>query len=404
MKRSLEALILVDLQNDFLPGGALPVPEGDQVVPLANRLQPHFPIVVASMDWHPANHKSFASQHPGRRVGETIQLAGMPQVLWPDHCVQDSSGAAFAPDLYTGSLDHIVHKGVDPDIDSYSAFFDNGRRRDTGLADYLRSRSVDGVYIMGLATDYCVKATALDAAALGFTTFVIEDACRGVELKPGDCRRALDEMERAGVRRVTTARWLDPVERQRHLDEETSVIHEGRFVRLVARRGWEFAARRGTRGVVAIVAVTPDRHVLFVEQYRWPVARRCLELPAGLVDDTAAAAGESFESAVKRELWEETGYEAGSVCPIAELVPSAGLTSETTWIYLATDLERTGSGGGTEDEAILVHHIPWDDATRWLAQRAADGYLVAASLYAGLWLAAEKLRWPIDIRPPDTGA
>jgi nicotinamidase/pyrazinamidase len=193
------ALILVDLQNDFCPGGALPVPQGDQVAAVANRLQPRFDLVVATQDWHPAHHASFAANHSGRRVGEQIDLEGLPQVLWPVHCVQGTAGAEIVAALDRSRIARVFQKGTDPRIDSYSGFFDNGRRKATGLGDYLRERGAAEVCVCGLATDYCVKFTALDAAALGFRTRVIEDACRGVDLQPGDARRALAEMRAQGI-------------------------------------------------------------------------------------------------------------------------------------------------------------------------------------------------------------
>jgi len=195
----MKALLLVDIQNDFLPSGALPVPEGDAVVPVANALLPHFPLVVATQDWHPANHGSFAANHPGRQPGEMIELGGLPQLLWPAHCVQGTPGADFAAGLETARFTHIVHKGIDAEIDSYGGFFDNGQRRDTGLADLLQARGVNEVYTLGLATDYCVKYTALDAVRLGFTTFLVADGCRGVNLRPDDVANAIAEMQAAGV-------------------------------------------------------------------------------------------------------------------------------------------------------------------------------------------------------------
>lgn len=201
MKR---ALILVDIQNDFVPGGALAVKDGDKVVPVANRIQPAFDLVVATQDWHPANHGSFASQHPGRKPGDVIDLNGIAQVLWPDHCVQRSKGAEFHPQLDRTRIAKIFQKGVDPAIDSYSAFFDNAHRRGTGLVEYLESQGVTTIYIAGLATDYCVKFTALDARTLGLETSVIEDACRGVNLQPGDSAAAIDQMRAAGVHVVTS--------------------------------------------------------------------------------------------------------------------------------------------------------------------------------------------------------
>ena len=198
------ALVIVDVQNDFMPGGALPTLRGNEVVPVINRLQPQFEVVVATQDWHPANHGSFASNHPGRKPGEVINLAGLEQILWPDHCVQGTKGAELDPDLVRSRIQWIVRKGTDPSIDSYSAFFDNGRRKSTGLEDELRKNGVSDVYLCGLATEYCVLWSARDAVRLGFRTHVIGDACRGVELERGDIERAFDEMRSAGVDVVTS--------------------------------------------------------------------------------------------------------------------------------------------------------------------------------------------------------
>lgn len=198
----MRALLLVDLQNDFMPFGALPVIGGDSVVPIANALIPRFSLVVASQDWHPAGHGSFASNHPGSSAGDVIDLAGVPQVLWPDHCVQDTPGASFHSALDIAGIDHVVRKGTDPDVDSYSAFYDNDRRKDTGLAAFLEAHGAEDLVIMGLATDYCVRATVLDACGLGFAVTVIEDGCRGVEVSSGDSQRALGEMRSAGARVV----------------------------------------------------------------------------------------------------------------------------------------------------------------------------------------------------------
>ena len=195
----MRALLLVDIQNDFVPGGALPVPDGDAVVPVANALTPRFGLVVASQDWHPPGHGSFASAHPGRTPGEVVDLGGVDQVLWPDHCVQNAPGASFHSALDVGGIDHVVRKGTDPGIDSYSAFFDNGHRKDTGLAAFLREHGVDEIVVCGLATDYCVRATVLDAMGLGFGVTVIEDGCRAVDLAAGDGERALGEMRSAGA-------------------------------------------------------------------------------------------------------------------------------------------------------------------------------------------------------------
>jgi nicotinamidase/pyrazinamidase len=204
----MNALVIVDVQNDFCPGGTLAVPEGDQVVPAINRLQPHFNLVVATQDWHPANHGSFAANHPGHTPGDVIDLHGLRQILWPVHCVQDTPGAEFHSGLDRSRIAQVFHKGVDPNIDSYSGIFDNGHRRSTGLAEYLKSQGIGDLYIAGLATDYCVKFTALDALELGFRTHVIEDACRGVNLNPEDDVRALNAMREAGVEIVTAREVL----------------------------------------------------------------------------------------------------------------------------------------------------------------------------------------------------
>ncbi len=201
----MTALIIVDLQNDFLPGGALAVPSGDEVIPVANRLSSEFELVVATQDWHPPNHGSFAVNHPGRKPGDVIDLNGIEQILWPVHCVQNTSGAAFAAAFETSRVERVFHKGTDPGIDSYSTFFDNARRKSTGLGDYLKQRGVRSVYVLGLATDYCVKFSALDAVDLGFQTFVVEDGCRAVALRPGDGARAIEEMKTAGANVVHSA-------------------------------------------------------------------------------------------------------------------------------------------------------------------------------------------------------
>jgi nicotinamidase/pyrazinamidase len=195
----MKALIIVDLQNDFLPGGALPVPQGDQVIPLANELPRRFELVLATQDWHPPDHGSFAANHPGKKPGDHVILDGIEQILWPVHCVQNTHGAEFASAFDKSRIAHVFHKGIERNIDSYSTFFDNAHRRHTGLAHYLRKRSIKDIYLMGLALDYCVKYSALDARQLGLNTRVILDGCRGIDLKPGDIDRALEEMKQAGA-------------------------------------------------------------------------------------------------------------------------------------------------------------------------------------------------------------
>ncbi len=204
----MRALILFDIQNDFLPGGALAVPQGDEVIPVANRVIPNFPLVIATQDWHPADHGSFAANHAGGQVGETIDMDGLDQILWPVHCVEGTAGAEFSSALKTNLVQKVFRKGTDSKIDSYSGFFDNARRQATGLGDYLKDRGVNEVFVMGLATDYCVKFTALDAADLGFTTFLIEDGCRGVNLQPEDVSKAIQQMRTAGVTVLTVEKTL----------------------------------------------------------------------------------------------------------------------------------------------------------------------------------------------------
>lgn len=192
------ALILVDIQNDFMPDGALPVPGGYDVVPVANMVKDEFELVVATQDWHPANHGSFAANHVGTEPGQLIDLDGLEQILWPVHCVQDSDGAKFVDGLHTDGV-RVFQKGTAVNIDSYSGFFDNGHRQETGLGQFLKGQDVEQVYVCGVATDYCVKFTVLDAVELGFETYLIEDGCRGVNLNEGDVDRAIEEMRNAGV-------------------------------------------------------------------------------------------------------------------------------------------------------------------------------------------------------------
>ena len=204
----MNALLVVDIQNDFLPGGALAVPEGDRVIPIINQLTDHFDLVLATQDWHPPNHASFAANHPGHKPGEVIDLDGIPQILWPVHCVQHSSGSAFSPQLRTDRFAKIFQKGTDPKIDSYSTFFDNAKLRSTGLDDYLRNREVEEIFICGLATDYCVKFSVLDSRTLGFRSHVIEDACRGVNLRPDDSQQAIEEMRAVGASIIDSGQIL----------------------------------------------------------------------------------------------------------------------------------------------------------------------------------------------------
>jgi nicotinamidase/pyrazinamidase len=194
-------LVVVDVQNDFIPGGALAVPQGDEVVPEINRLAARFDDVILTQDWHPRGHASFASSHPGKKPFETVELPYGSQVLWPDHCVQGTAGAAFHPDLNLTKAQLVLRKGRHRDIDSYSAFLEADRETTTGLAGYLKERGFRKLYVCGLATDFCVAWTALDARAAGFDTTVIEDACRAIDLD-GSLARAWTEMAAAGVKRA----------------------------------------------------------------------------------------------------------------------------------------------------------------------------------------------------------
>lgn len=195
----MKALLLIDIQNDFMPGGALAVPGADEIIPIVNNLMPQFDLIVATQDWHPADHGSFAANHPGKSVYDQIDLDGLPQTLWPVHCVQNTDGASFAPGLDTRRITRVFTKGMNPRIDSYSGFFDNGHRASTGMSEWLKAQNVSELTIAGVATDYCVKFTVLDALKEGFRVNLIAQACRGVNLLPGDVARALEEMQAAGV-------------------------------------------------------------------------------------------------------------------------------------------------------------------------------------------------------------
>ena len=195
----MKVLIVVDIQNDFLPGGSLAVGQGDEVIPIINQLMDKFELVVATQDWHPAEHGSFASNHKGRKPGDQIELFGLNQILWPDHCIQNSSGAEFSRELNVSSIDKIIQKGTDMLIDSYSGFFDNGKKKDTGLDGYLKENKVETVFVVGLATDYCVKYTAMDAKELGYRTFIVPDATRAVNLHKNDFEKSIEEMLTLGI-------------------------------------------------------------------------------------------------------------------------------------------------------------------------------------------------------------
>jgi nicotinamidase/pyrazinamidase len=192
----MNALIIVDVQYDFLPGGALAVQEGDAVIPVINNLQQKFDLVVATQDWHPPNHKSFASQHYNKNVFEEITLNGLPQVLWPDHCIEETIGANFSDELEGKNIEAIFRKGMESDIDSYSGFFDNGKKKATGLGAFLKGRGVSSIFVAGLAADYCVYFTALDGLELGFQSTIITDATRAIN--PDDFANKLEIFKSRG--------------------------------------------------------------------------------------------------------------------------------------------------------------------------------------------------------------
>ena len=195
----MRALLVIDVQNDFCPGGALAVPGGDEIVPVVNELIDGFDHVLLTQDWHPEGHHSFASSHDGKEPYDTVEMPYGKQILWPDHCVQDSAGAAFHPELNTTKAELILRKGFRPEIDSYSAFFENDQETPTGLTGYLRERDIDTLYLAGLAADFCVKWSALDGRDQGLAIHVIEDATRGIDTN-GSLDRAWQEMDEAGVR------------------------------------------------------------------------------------------------------------------------------------------------------------------------------------------------------------
>lgn len=197
-KKTVKTLIITDVQRDFLPGGALGVSGANFIVATINRLIPHFDHVVAVRDWHPPGHVSFASAH-GKRVGEIFKAGKIEQILWPDHCVQETRGAEWADELKTDRIEATFSKGTDPAVDSYSAFFDGQRHRSTGLADYLKKHQLKDLYFVGVATDYCILYSVLDALELGFKVTVILDACRSINRRLGDEQRAIDAMKKKGA-------------------------------------------------------------------------------------------------------------------------------------------------------------------------------------------------------------
>lgn len=199
IKTRQNALIMTDIQLDFCPGGALAVNEGDQIIPVVNAIAAKFDKIIATQDWHPADHLSFAANHPGKNIYDMVELGGVPQVLWPPHCVQGTPGAGFHPDLDLRPVDLIIRKGTNRGIDSYSAFMENDKKTQTGLEGFLKGLGITQLFFTGLATDYCVFYSAVDAVNLGFEVFVILDACRGVDVPANNVENAKQDMARQGI-------------------------------------------------------------------------------------------------------------------------------------------------------------------------------------------------------------
>ncbi len=194
-----KALVVVDIQNDFCPGGALEVTQGDEIIPIVNRIMISFNKIIATQDWHPQNHQSFASNNEGSAPYDVINLGVTEQVLWPDHCIMGTTGSEFHKDLHTDHFDLIIRKGQHREIDSYSGFLENDKITETGLRGYLQGLELKTIYIAGLATDYCVFYTAIDAVNYGFNVYLIEDACRGIDVPENNIKNSLESMKKAGI-------------------------------------------------------------------------------------------------------------------------------------------------------------------------------------------------------------
>jgi nicotinamidase-related amidase/8-oxo-dGTP pyrophosphatase MutT (NUDIX family) len=390
---SKRALIIVDLQPDFLPGGPLGVPGGTEIIAIVLELMSRFEIVVATQDWHPRDHGSFAANHPGRSPGEVIDLHGLQQILWPVHCVQASDGAQLVPQLRAREteLDAVFRKGTDPQIDSYSGFFDNGHRKSTGLAQWLAERGVSSVAVCGLALDYCVKFTALDALELGLETYLIRDATRAVNLQPGDDARALEAILAAGGKVIDSAAVLgEPVAAMRPTNQtfpEPELIAEGKWLRLLRRGRWEYAQRTVGGTAALIVALTEADELILIEQARPAIAAMCIELPAGLVGDNAGSEHEAPELAAARELEEETGYAPTRLEQVAHGTSTAGLSDERLIFFVADRVKKVGPGGGDAHEDITVHLVPLAEVEAWLHAQQLAGRVIDLKIWSGLYFA-----------------
>jgi nicotinamidase/pyrazinamidase len=383
------ALIIVDLQPDFLPGGPLGVNEGDRIISTVLDSMAHFDLVVATQDWHPREHGSFAANHPGRTPGEQIELDGLTQILWPVHCVQDTEGAQLVPELHARAtqLAAVFRKGTDRNIDSYSGFFDNGKRKSTGMGEWLREQGVTAVSVCGLALDYCVKFTALDALELGFETTLIRDATRAVELAPGDGERAVAEIRARGGKIVDSKDIFGQSSGMTETFPEPEILAQGKWLRLLRRGRWEYAQRTVGGTAALIVAVTNEGELVLIEQVRPPIAARTIELPAGLIGDIAGSEDEPPEVAAARELEEETGYAASRLELVASGTSSAGLSDERLLMFRAHGISKVGDGGGVEHEDIRVHLVPLADVPGWLVLKQGEGYVVDLKVWSALYFA-----------------
>ena len=363
-------LLMVDLLTDFLPGGRRPVPLGEEVVRLANRLSPHFPLMAAAITSEATKDAAIkgaadrAADAPARETAVCMTEPSFPGELDRARLAQV---VRISPATTAGgetSADARMHR----DDETLSGASE--------LESWLHEEGIDELYIMGLGTERGVKATALAARSLGFRTFLIEDGCRALDTQPGDGERALAAMAEAGVQFVESQWLATPVER----------LCESKYLRLLKRGPWEYVQRTHPAGAVVIVAVTDDDRVVLTDQWRVPVGRRVIEMPAGIVGDEPDQADEPRLEAARRELLEETGYEADEWCEALTSVSSAGLTDETVTFFLARGLRRVAAGGGIAHEKILVHLVPLSEFDLWLDQRLAAGYQVDGRLYSGIWL------------------
>lgn len=338
------ALIIVDIEGDFLPEGALGVKGAHELVPVAQGLAPHYDVKIATLEIHPENHISFAK--------------------WGAHCVAGTKGAELHPGIASIPGLVVFTKGEDPEVDSPSGLRDD-KGRSTGLHEFLQKEGVTHLDVMGLVTDVCVKATTLDSISMGYQTRLLAFASRAININPGDEDAALKEVQQAGGTIVHTApEWTDR--------NPPEMLYSTPYLVLKRKRDWIYVSRTKGNGAVGIIAITEENKVLLVEQLRVPLGRNSIELPAGLVGDRTE--GETPLEAAHKELLEETGYTAAVMEPFgAPLCGAAGLSDETIQLFVASGLKKVAAGGGTETENIVVHEIPLKYYMRWLLDQQALG-------------------------------